>query len=46
MTKKKLTVITVARKAGDGRFTTIAYANRHKATTEIEHYRRPRRKAA
>jgi hypothetical protein len=38
--KSKTKAIAVARKAGDGRFTTIAYAKKHLKTTEIEHYRR------
>jgi hypothetical protein len=33
--------IRVARKSGDGRFTTEEYARKHPKTTEIETYKRP-----
>jgi len=38
--KSKTPMIRVARKSGDGRFTTLAYAKKHPRTTEIERYRR------
>ncbi|BCZ76061.1 hypothetical protein [Komagataeibacter phage phiKX1] len=42
MAKKPTSKITVNRSAKTGQFVTQNYADKHKSTTETEHYKRPK----